>query len=76
MANTHELLAAKQERDHQPPAWQQFEANHGHGGAPGAMSDSAAEKAKELHNAEIRLEGNQGHISSQDRRNQGKRDAR
>jgi hypothetical protein len=76
LANTRELLAAKQERDHQPPAWQQFEGDQGHSGHAGAMSDSAAEKARELHAAEIRLEGNQGHISSQDRRNQGKRDAR
>ena len=42
---------------------------------PGGLTPYAG-RANELHAAETRMQAIQGHIGSQDRRNQGKRDAR
>lgn len=43
---------------------------------PGFQSDEARVKAGDLHEAEMRLEANQGSVSTVDRHNQGKRDQR
>ncbi len=42
----------------------------------GFQSDAARVQAAQLHEAEVRMEGNQGSISTHDRHNQGKRDQR
>lgn len=76
LANTRELLAAKQQRDHESPPWQTFEQGDGGAPHPGFQSDDARVKADQLHEGEMRLQGNQGSISSAGRRRQGKRDSR
>jgi len=75
--NTRKLLEEKQAQARQAPAWQALD-DHPAGGAPksGFQSDDARVQARELHEAEARLEGNQGSISTHDRHNQGKRDQR
>lgn len=69
------MLEAKQQQARETPAWQQI-GSAGGKGEVGYQSPEAAEKAQELHEAEIRLEGNQGSISTRDRHAQGRRDSR
>nr|WP_231118134.1 hypothetical protein [Lysobacter silvisoli] len=76
LANTRQLLEAKQERDRQPAAWQQLDPGHGQVPRDGPQSPSAAAKAEELHAGESRMQAIQGSIGTQDRHNQGKRDNR
>ena len=76
LANTRALLEAKQEHDRQPPPWQALEGGQGHSPQSGFQSDEARAKANELHAAESRMEAIQGSIGTQDRHQQGKRDAR
>lgn len=77
LAQTRELLQAKQQRDREPRAYQildeQAEAGHTE---PGYQSGSAKSKAQELHAGEVRLEPIHGSISTRDRQSQGKRDHR
>ncbi|MFQ6311715.1 hypothetical protein, partial [Lysobacter capsici] len=77
LENTRRLLEAKQEQARTPQPWQQLDGSHGgHVPQPGPQSDSAAQKAGELHAAESRMDAIQGSNSTQDRHNQGKRDNR
>ena len=76
LANTRALLEAKQAHDREPPPWQSLETPGGHVSAPGFQSDEARIKADELHAGESRMQAIQGSIGSQDRHQQGKRDAR
>ena len=76
LANTRELLAAKQQRIQESPPWQAFEQGDGAAPHAGFQSDDARVKADQLHEGEMRLQGNQGSISSSGRRRQGKRDSR
>ena len=77
LAQTRELLQAKQQHDREPRAYQildeQAEAGYRE---PGYQSGSAKSKAQELHAGEVRLEPIQGSISTRDRQSQGKRDHR
>jgi hypothetical protein len=75
--NTRTLLAAKQARARKTPAWQAHDTQSpGNVPDPGFESNSARDRADELHQGEMRLNANEGAISNQDRRNQGKRDSR
>ena len=76
LANTRKLLRAKQEKARQVPAWQALDAGHATVPQSGFQSDEARIQAAHLHEAESRLEGIQGSISTHDRHNQGKRDQR
>jgi hypothetical protein len=83
LANTRDLLEAKQARDREPPPWRQFDPDHGHPAhehaIPGRDSTQAAQAhahAEELHRAESRMKAIQGSISGQDRRHQGRQDAK
>ena len=76
LANTRALLEAKQAHDREPPPWQSLETPGSHASAPGFQSDEARIKADELHAGESRMQAIQGSISTQDRHQQGKRDAR
>lgn len=82
LENTRQLLEAKQARDRQPPAWRQFDAEHGQPAVDqaqghGALEDDQARAAaNRLHAAEIRLDANQGSVSERDRHQQGRTDAR
>ncbi len=76
LANTRRLLRRKQEAAHQVPHWQALDGHHGHVPQSGFQSDAARVQAAQLHEAEVRMEGNQGSISTHDRHNQGKRDQR
>lgn len=79
LATTRELLEAKQERDRQPPPWRQFDDTHGQPATEGSgegRQEASEATLSELHEAETRLEGTQGSISTQDRHQQGRRDAR
>jgi hypothetical protein len=76
LANTRALLEAKQAHDREPPPWQLLETPGGHASPPGFQSDEARIKAEELHAGESRMQAIQGSISTQDRHQQGKRDAR
>ena len=77
LAQTRELLQAKQQHDREPRAYQLLDeqAQPGHP-EPGYQSGSAKSKAQELHAGEVRLEPIHGSISTRDRRSQGKRDHR
>ncbi|NUO76550.1 MAG: hypothetical protein HOQ32_11110, partial [Lysobacter sp.] len=76
LANTRQLLEAKQEHDRQPQPWQQLDPQHGQVPKQDPQSPGAAAKAEELHAGESRMQAIQGSIGTQDRRNQGKRDNR
>jgi hypothetical protein len=76
LANTRALLEAKQAHDREPPPWQSLETPGSHASPPGFQSDEARIKADELHAGESRMQAIQGSISTQDRHQQGKRDAR
>ncbi|WP_386747570.1 hypothetical protein [Agrilutibacter niabensis] len=83
LANTRELLEAKQARDREPPPWRQFDPDHGHPAhehaAPGrdaAQEAQAHAHAEELHRGESRMKAIQGSISGQDRHHQGRQDAK
>ena len=76
LANTRALLEAKQAHDREPPPWQSLETPGSHASPPGFQSDDARIKADELHAGESRMQAIQGSISTQDRHQQGKRDAR
>lgn len=76
LANTRRLLAQKQAQARGTPPWQALDDNPAGMPHPGFQSDEARTKAGELHEAEMRLEANQGSISTGDRHNQGKRDQR
>lgn len=77
LANTRNLLEAKQAHDREALPWQALDT-HSHGIAPksGFQSEEAKDKAGELHAGESRLNAIEGSISSQDRHSQGKRDSR
>ena len=77
MENTRELLAAKQSRARKPPAWQELDTSaHGKVAKSGFESESARDRAVELHQDEMRLQANEGSISDRDRHQQGRRDNR
>jgi len=76
LANTRKLLREKQAQARQVKPWQALDGHHGKTPQPGFQSDEARVQAESLHEAEMRLEGNQGAISTHDRHNQGKRDSR
>jgi hypothetical protein len=83
LANTRELLEAKQAHDREPPAWRKFDAEHGQPAREAAMPARDAEQeadanahARELHEAESRLKAIQGSVSQQDRHHQGRKDAK
>ena len=76
LANTRALLEAKQAHDREPPPWQSLETPGGQAPQSGFQSDEARIKADELHAGESRMQAIQGSISTQDRHQQGKRDAR
>ena len=76
LANTRQLLAAKHEHDRQPQTWHQFDPNHAPVPKPGFQSDAAASHAIDLHAGESRMKAIQGSISGQDRRHQGRQDAK
>ena len=76
LANTRKLLREKQAQAREPKPWQALDGHHGRTPQPGFQSDEARVQAESLHEAEMRLEGNQGSISTHDRHNQGKRDSR
>lgn len=76
LANTRRLLAQKQAQARGTPPWQALEHSPAGMPHPGFQSDEARTKAGELHEAEMRLEANQGSVSTVDRHNQGKRDQR
>lgn len=75
--NTRKLLEEKQAQARETPAWQALD-QHGSSKAPesGFQSDEARVQADQLHEGEMRLEGNQGSIGTHDRHNQAKRDNR
>ena len=77
LAQTRELLQAKQQRDREPRAYQVLDEQT-QPGLPeaGYQSGSAKSKAQELHAGEVRLEPIHGSISTRDRQSQGKRDHR
>jgi hypothetical protein len=78
LENTRALLAAKQEKAHETPAWQEL----GQAGAHGAQSattfqsDAARDRAVGRQQEELRSQGNAGSSAATDRHAQGKRDAR
>jgi hypothetical protein len=76
LANTRALLEAKQAHDRETPPWQSLETQGGQPPQPGFQSDEARIRADELHAGESRRQAIQGSIGSQDRHQQGKRDAR
>jgi hypothetical protein len=83
LANTRELLEAKQARDREPPPWRQLDTGHGQPARDQAMPARDAEQeaeanahAEELHRAESRLDAIQGSVSQQDRHQQGRHDAK
>jgi len=77
LAQTRELLQAKQQRDRGPRAYRILDEQAESGPPePGYQSGSAKSKAQELHAGEIRLEPIHGSISTRDRQSQGKRDHR
>jgi hypothetical protein len=76
LANTRALLEAKQAHDREPPPWQSLETPGGQAPHSGFQSDEARIKADELHAGESRMQAIQGSVSTQDRHQQGKRDAR
>src|SRR5690606_36979161 len=76
LANNRKLLRQKQEQARQVPPGQALDGRHGSAPQPGFQSDEARVQAEALHEAETRMAGNQGSISSHDRHDQGKRDSR
>ena len=76
LANTRKLLRQKQAQARATPAWQALDGHHGTAPQSGFQSDGARIQAEHLHEAEARLEGIHGSISTHDRHNQGKRDQR
>ena len=79
LANTRQLLEAKQQRDRETPAYRMLEAQAEGRRAepePGFQSESARAKAQELHAGEVRLDPIHGSISTHDRQSQGERDRR
>jgi hypothetical protein len=76
LANTRKLLRQKQAQARETKPWEALDGRHGKTPQPGFQSDEARVQAESLHEAEMRLEGNQGSISTHDRHNQGKRDSR
>jgi hypothetical protein len=77
LENTRELLAAKQARTRRPPAWQEHDtAAHAKMAKSGFESESARDRAVELHQDEMRLQANEGGISDRDHHQQGRRDNR
>ena len=83
LANTRELLEAKQARDREPPPWRALDAEHGQPirdqATPARSMEEEAEanmSAEKLHRAESRLDAIQGSVSQQDRHQQGRHDAK
>ena len=76
LANTRKLLAQKQAQARATPPWQALDDHHDQAPHAGFQSDGARVQAEELHEAEARLQGTHGSISTHDRHNQGKRDQR
>ena len=75
LANTRKLLEQKQQHARETPPWQQI-GSPSVVGHDGFQSPEAAVQAKQLHAAEVRMEGNHGSISAHDRHDQGRRDNR
>ena len=76
LANTQRLLAEKQARAHETPPWQEIGHEGSHVPESGFQSNEARDQANHRHDDEMRLQGNQGSIGTQDRHAQGKRDSR
>lgn len=76
LANTRGLLDAKRDNRRQPQSWQTLGPAQAHPGSEGFQSPGAIDKAEELHAAESHITPIQGSISTRDRHQQGKRDAR
>ena len=77
LQNTRALLDAKQQRTRQPPAYLAIDSHaETEQSKPGFQSAAAKSKARESHEAEIRMDPIHGSISTHDRKNQGKRDGR
>ena len=71
MANTRELLERKNEAAQQQATQVQPGSDAGR-----YQDEQARAQAQELHHGEMRLQANQGSISTRDRHNQGRRDSR
>lgn len=83
LANTRELLEAKQARDREPPPWRALDAEHGQPmrdqATPARDTEQEAQanmSAEKLHRAESRLDAIHGSVSQQDRHQQGRHDAK
>lgn len=76
LANTRELLAAKQQRDREAQPWQSLDPETSHVPDAGYQSPEAKTKAGELHAAESRMASNHGSMGARDRHAQGRRDHR
>lgn len=75
LKNTRALLDAKQQRNRQPPAYLAIDSHAATvQPSPGFQSGAAKSRSQELHEGEIRMEPIHGSISTQGRKNQGKRD--
>lgn len=75
LKNTLALLDAKQQRNRQPRAYLAIDSHSATGQpSPGFQSGAAKSRSQELHEGEIRMEPIHGSISTQGRKNQGKRD--
>lgn len=76
LANTRALLAEKQAHDRETPTWQRLGGGDGGAQHEGFQSESARDRAAELHQGEMHLDAIQGSVSSSGRRRQGRRDSR
>jgi len=74
--NTRSLLAAKRARDRQPPPWQEPGLPQPNDAKGGYESDSARDRARELHQGEMGLKAIEADVAGRDQRKQGKRDSR
>jgi hypothetical protein len=74
--NTRSLLAAKKVRDRQPPPWQEPGLPQPNDAKGGYESDSARDRARELHQGEMGLKAIEADVAGRDQRKQGKRDSR
>src|SRR5690606_8100013 len=73
LQNTRELLAAKQERDRTPHAWQSLDPAAPHVPQAGSQSPDAAANAQDLPAAESPRASMHGSMARRDRRKQGQR---
>jgi len=68
--------AAKKARDRQPPPWQEPGLPQPNDAKGGYESDSARDRARELHQGEMGLKAIEADVAGRDQRKQGKRDSR